>query len=133
MIYDYLFFKSYQLGKRSRNFEDMPVLSGVIWVGACFMFNIFTIAILLEALGFTGSFVFDRKYKFVFSLGLVLLLIFYYSFMGRYKRIIERFEEKERQAGKGLHPIVVIILYNVVSFLLGLLAAMYKNGDGIFK
>ena len=133
MIYDYLFFKSYQLGKRSRNFEDLPVLAGVIWVGVCFMLNIFTIAILLEALGFSGNFVLDRKYKYIFSLLLVLILILNYSFKGRYKRIIEQYEEKERQASKGLHPVIVIIFYYALSFLLLLLAGMYKNGDGIFK
>lgn len=133
MIYDYLFFKSYQLGQRSRNFDDMPVLAGVIWVGTCFMFNIFTIEFLLEALGFSVSFVLDSINKFVFSLGLLLLLIFYYTYKGRYKRIIERYEEKERQARRGLHPIIVIFFYFAVSFLFAMLAAMYKNGDGIFK
>ncbi|MFN6379727.1 MAG: hypothetical protein ACK4WD_10645 [Flavobacteriales bacterium] len=133
MIYDYLFFKSYQLGKRSRNFEDIPVLAGVIWVGACFMFNIYTIAMLAEALGYSGGFVFEKKYKYIFSLGLVLLLIFYYSYKGRYKTIIERYEEKERMKGKGIHPVLVITFYYVASFLIGMLTAMFKNGDGVFK
>ena len=74
MIYDYLFFKSYQLGKRSRNFEDIPVLAAVIWVGACFMFNIFTVAISLEVFGYSGSFIFDKKYKYIF----VVLPNFYF-------------------------------------------------------
>jgi hypothetical protein len=133
MIYDYLFFKSYQLGKHSRNFEDIPVLAGVIWVGACFMFNIFTVAIFLEALGYSGSFIFDKRYKYIFPLALVLILIFSYSFKGRYKKIIERYEEKERMKGKGIHPVLVIFFYYVVSFVLLLLAGMYKNGDGIFR
>jgi hypothetical protein len=133
MIYDYLFFKSYQLGKRSRNFEDIPVLAGVIWVGTCFMFNVFTIAMLLESIGLSGNFIFEKKYKYIFSLSLVFLLIFYYSYKGRYKKIIKIYEEKERIKGKSFHPVLVIIFYYVASFLIGTLTAMYKNGDGIFN
>lgn len=132
-MYDYLFYKSYQLGKRSRNFEDIPVLAGVIWVGACFMFNIFTVLILLESLGYSRNFIFNKKYKFIFSLSLVLILIFNYSFRGRYKKILERYEEKERRKRKGFHPIIVIAFYYLVSFGLLLLAGLYKNGDWIFS
>ena len=133
MIYDYLFYKSYQLGKRSRNFEDMPTLAGVIWVGICLMFNIFTFIFLLEGFGAIEGFIFDKKYKYIFSISIVLLMLFYYFFNGRYKRIIEKYEEKERKAGKGLHPIIVIIIYYVISFCIGTIAAMFKNGDWIFS
>src|SRR6218665_611827 len=127
MIYNYLFFKSYQLGQKSRNFEDMLVLAGIIWVGICFIFNLFTIVILLEAIGFSGNFVFERKYKYIFSFVLVLILLFYYLYNERYKKIVEYYEKKERQTGKGVHPIIVIVFYYVVSFIIGMLAAMYKN------
>jgi hypothetical protein len=133
MIYDYLFFKSYQLGKRSRNFEDIPVLAGVIWVGACLMFNIFTVVIFLDALGYKNSFIFDKKYKYIFSLSIVLILIFSYSFRSRYKKIIDRYEENENKTGKSIHPVFVISVYYIVSFALLLLAGMFKNGDGVFK
>ena len=133
MLYDYLFYKSYQLGKWSRNFEDIPVLAGVIWVGMCFTFNIFAFTFLLEGLGYINSVAFESKYKFIFSISLILLLIFYYMYKGRYKKIIEKYEEKERAKGKCPHPIIVIALYYVISFVLGTMAAMYKNGDGIFS
>jgi len=133
MIYDYLFFKGYQLGKRSRNFEDVPLLAGVIWVAACFMFNIFTVTIFLEALGYKNSFIFDKKYKYIFSLSIVLILILSYFFRGRYKKIIDRYEEKENVTCKSIHPVFVISFYYIVSFALLLFAGMFKNGDGVFK
>jgi hypothetical protein len=133
MIYDYLFYKSYQLGKWSRNFEDIPTLAGVIWVAPCVMFNLFTINFLVEIFGYTDSFIFERKYKYIFSLSLILLLLFYYVFNGRYKKIIEKYEEKERAKGKGIHPVIVIIFFYLSSFLLLLITGMYRNGDGIFK
>jgi hypothetical protein len=133
MIYDYLFYKSYQLGKWSRNFEDIPVLAGVMWVSMCFMFNVFTITFILEGLGYLNSVIFDTQYKFIYSLALILLLIFYYTYKGRYKRIIEKYEEKASIKGKGIHPVIVIALYYVISFALGTLAAMYKRHYGIFS
>lgn len=133
MIYDYLFYKGYQIGKWSKNFDDMPALAGIIWVAFCFMLNIFTVTILFEAWGLSSSFSFESKYKYIFSLALVLLLIFYYTYNGRYKKIVERYEDKERNKGNSLHPIIVILTYLIISFGLGTIAAMYKNGDGIFK
>jgi formate hydrogenlyase subunit 3/multisubunit Na+/H+ antiporter MnhD subunit len=133
MIYNYLFYKGYQLGKWSKNFDDIPVLAGVMWVCACFIFNLFTIAFLLEGSGITGNLIFDRKYKFIFSLLLVLILIFYYAYKGRYKKIVEKYEDKERNTGKGLHPLIVVTIYFVISFGLMMIAGMYKNNDGIFS
>jgi high-affinity Fe2+/Pb2+ permease len=132
-IYNYLFYKSYQIGQRSGNFEGMPVLAGVIWVSFCAMLNLFTLYFLLEGLLGVNQNLFKREYKYIFALIWVLLLIFYYSYKERYKRIIAHYQDKERSKGKSLHPIIVIFLYYGLSFVLGTLAAMYRNGDGIFK
>ena len=51
----------------------------------------------------------------------------------RYKKIIDRYEEKENVTGKSIHPVFVISFYYIVSFALLLLAGMFKNGDGVFK
>lgn len=130
-IYNYLFFKTYQLAQRSRNFDDTPVLGGIMFVIGCVMFNIFTISFLLEGFGIIDV-SFEKEYKFPFTLGLILLLLLYYYFNGRYKNIIEKYESKERQAGKGIHPMFVIIIYYIISFGLVLLAGLFKNRDWIF-
>ena len=41
-IYNYLYYKTYLLAQRSKNFDDIPVLGGMLFVIPCFMFNIFT-------------------------------------------------------------------------------------------
>lgn len=130
-IYNYLFYKSYLLAKRSKNFDDIPVLGGLIFVVACLMFNIFTIAIFFEGTGIIDEYPFKTEYKYVFSIVLVLLVLLYYLFKGRYKRIIGDYEQK-KSGNVQLHPILVIIIYYVVSFGLLLLAGMYKNHDWIF-
>jgi hypothetical protein len=63
-------------------------------------------------------------------LSIVVLLLFYYLYKGRYQKIIERFEQKKE--GIKLHPVIVILLYYGISVLLMFLAATYKNHDWIF-
>lgn len=75
MIYDYLFFKGYQLAVRSRNFDGMEVLGAIMFVIPCIMLNIFTVFLLLEALGW-AEVSFEKEYKFPFVLGIVLTTLF---------------------------------------------------------
>lgn len=109
-IYHYLFFKSYQLAQRSKNFDDMPVLGGTMFVVACVMLNLFALSFILEGFGLINL-SFAKNYKLVFALGLLLAPLFYYKQGGRYKRIIQHYEDQERQKGKGIHPIVIFIIY----------------------
>jgi hypothetical protein len=130
-VYNYLFYKSYQLAVRSKNFEDMPALGGIIFVVACIMFNIFTISLALEGFGFSHI-SFKKEYKYPFALMLVLVILMYYLLNGRYKKIIKKYEDRERELGIGIHPIFVIFAYYGISFGLMLLAGLFKNGDWIF-
>ncbi len=129
-IYNYLFYKTFVLAQRSKNFDDVPALGGMLFVLPCIMFNIFTVFLLLDAWGVNTGIEFKKEYKFVFTLSLLLILLFYYLYKGRYKKIIEKFEQKEN--GVSIHPIIVIILYYGISFGLLLLVGMYKNHDWIF-
>ena len=129
-IYNYLFYKTYLLSQRSKNFDDVPVLGGLLFVLPCVMFNIFTVFMLLSAWDVKTGVEFKREYKYVFTFSLLFLLLFYYLYKGRYKRIIEKFEQKKK--GISIHPIIVIIIYYGISFGLLLLAGMYKNHDWIF-
>jgi hypothetical protein len=85
---------------------------------------------LLSALIENTSIEFRKEYKYFFTFTLLILLLFYYLYKGRYKRIIEKFESKDKKLY--LHPIIVIIMYYGISFGLLLLAGMYKNQDWIF-
>ncbi|OJU43032.1 MAG: hypothetical protein BGN96_01180 [Bacteroidales bacterium 45-6] len=128
-IYNYLFYKSYLLAKWSRNFEDIPVLGGIIYVVLCIMLNIFTIVMLLEGVGLLDKYPFDDKYKYPFVFCLLMLILIYYLHKGRYKKIIEKFESNNRD---NIHPVLIIIIYLGLSFGLLLLAGLYRNHDWIF-
>ncbi|MCG8411898.1 MAG: hypothetical protein MI739_11515 [Bacteroidales bacterium] len=118
------------MAKRSRNFDDMPILGGIIFVIACVMFNIFAITQVLERVGIFDV-EFQKKYKFPFALVLVGIILGYYLFKGRYKKIIEKYDQYKKRRLQ-LHPIIVIIIYYGISFGLLLLAGLYKNRDWIF-
>lgn len=133
MVYDYLFYKSYQFARGNDSPGDSPVWSGILWLGAVVMFNMFALSFLLEAWGWLDAFPFKKQYKYIFSISIVVVLFAHYSYKSRYKKIIESYEAKERARGKGIHPLVIILLYTIGSFLLAMLAAMYKNGTGVFK
>lgn len=130
-IYDYLFYKTYLLAQRSKNFDDIPALGGSVYVIVCLMLNIFTVYIFIEGLGIETGLEFKKEYKYPFSLGLVILVLVYYQYKGRYKKIVEHYETKNR--GKvQIHPIIVIILYYGISGILIFLAGMFKNHTWIF-
>lgn len=129
-IYNYLFYKTYLLSKRSKNFDDVPVLGGLLFVLPCLMFNIFTVFMLLSAWNVNTGVEFKKEYKYIITFSLLAFLLLYYLYKGRYKRIIEKFEQNKK--GISMHPIIVIIIYYGISFGLLLLAGMYKNHDWIF-
>ncbi len=131
-IYNYLFYKSYLLAKRSKNFEDIPILGGIPFVALCMILNVFTLLMLVEGLlGFYVQIAFIMKYKYLFGVGLVVLLLLYYSCNGRSQRIVKYYEKKYRERVQ-LHPLIVIFLYYSISGFLIFLAAMFKNKHWIF-
>lgn len=132
-IYNYLFYKSYELSIRSTSFNDTPVLGGIVFVVVCLMFNLFGLSCVLQGLGLLEKYPFTREYKYPFVILLVILVLLYYLYKGRYKRIINLYQERERKSGGGLPPILVIIIYYITSFALLLMAGLLKNGDWIFS
>jgi hypothetical protein len=136
-IYNFLFYKTFLLTQKSRNFDDTPVLGGILFIILCVMLNIFTILGFFDAIGFLKSIglktgiTFSKPYRFPFALALVVLLLFYYQYKGRYKKIIEHYEGKTGFIMR-LHPLIVILIYVVSSFLLLLIVAAFKNHDWFF-
>lgn len=134
MIYDYLFFKSYKLAKRSRNFDGSPVWGGVWGVFPCFVLNILSLMFLSDGLFksklsiLTGF----KVFKYFFILVIILGLLFYYLHNKRWEKIILKFSNREERYKIKIHPVIVLILAYIISFTLLLLAGMFKNGDGVF-
>lgn len=132
MLYNYLFYKGYQLAVKSKNFEGIPIVGAIIFVSICVMFNLFSILLFFEGLGLIDV-TFNNDNKLYIGLGFVLFTLCYYLFNSRYKRIIKKYEDLERAKRLGIHPILVFLAYYSISFGLLLLAGLYRNGDWIFR
>ncbi|MEZ5045777.1 MAG: hypothetical protein R2831_02180 [Chitinophagaceae bacterium] len=137
MIYDYLFYKGHQLAKKSKNWEDTPMLFSIMIISWCIILNLGTLLFLIEGLNnkgveFGGIISFLNNYRYIFGGVVVLLIWLYYAYKGRWKRVVAKYESREKERTRNIHPVIVVIAAYVVSFLLGMFAAMYKNGDGIF-
>jgi hypothetical protein len=130
-VYDYLFYSSYKLAVKSGNFEDAPVIGAITVVVMCVMFNIFTLSFLLDRFGILVV-TFKSEYKYLFVLALTSIILYYYLYNQRYRRILLKYEKFEEERGLRLHPIVVMIIYYAISGSLMFLAALFMNGDWIF-
>lgn len=137
MIYDYLFYKGYQLAKKSKNWKDTPMLFAIIIISWCIILNLGTLLFLIEGwnkrnLEFGGIISILNDYRYIFGGVIVLLIWIYYAYKGKWKRIVASFEAKEEVRKNNIHPVIIVVTAYIISFLLGMFAAMYKNGDGIF-
>ena len=136
-IYNFLFYKTFLLTQKSRNFDDTPVLGGILFVILCVMLNIFTIIEFLDGIGFLKSIglktgiTISKPYQFPFALALIVLLLFYYQYKGRYKKIIEHYEGKTGFIMR-LHPLIVMLIYFLLSLLIVTIAAAFKNHQWFF-
>ena len=137
-MYNYIFYKGYQLAKNLKNWNDTPILFSTMTIGLCAIFNFGTILFLIE--GFLND---KTKFDYFFTLinigrfvvgGIVILTIyFYYAKGNRGERIVAIYKDKEdRDLIPSIHPAIVLLSAYVISFSLCLLAGMYKNQDGIF-
>ena len=118
--------------KKSKNFDDVPVLGGVIYVSSNIILNFMAILIFLDRLIKLDiqSFFNQPKYslgKIISASLIVILPMIYYSWKGRYKKIIKYYDNK-----KMIPNWLIIILSMTISFILLLLAGMFRNRDWIF-
>lgn len=132
MIYDYLFFKSYQLALKSKNFDDTPVLGGIWGVLPCAMLNFITLILLIDTIfrkSIESSGILSIG-RYIFGVIFVLSLLFYYKTGGRWKKIIEKYESREKIKGRSIHPVIVLVSAYAVSVIIINIAAMYRNRIG---
>lgn len=132
-IYNIIFYASYKLGVKSKNFNDIPVLGGVIFVSSNLLLNIGAIGLFIERLLKISIWNFsNERYslgKIIFGILVVILPMVYYSWGGRYKKIVEKYDKKKLPIPNWL----IIILSMTISSCFLLLAALFRNRDWIFR
>ena len=118
------------LAKKSKNFDDFPVFGGLIWTILCLTLNIGAALLFIQGIGMNIEFDIVQ-YRWFFAFGLEGLLLFYYLYKGKYKKIIKYYQEKEKNS-TSIHPIIVIMCYYIVSVGLIFFAGFFKNKIWIF-
>lgn len=136
MIYDHLFYKAYLVSKRSRNFNDSPLLPGIMWVSICLLLNLSAVIIYIEGLlnrGFQDDNI-DSLIKYKYVVVLIMLIVgVYYKYNNKWKRVIEKYTERDTINKPIVHPLIIVVCYYVVSGCLLLIAGMFKNKQWIFQ
>ncbi|MGI6862647.1 hypothetical protein ACMYZ8_03970 [Bacteroides sp. KG156] len=94
-LYDFLFYASYKQGIKSRNYDDIPILGGILSVSFCLMMNFITLLVVIHRLFGINFFEFDKIGIIIFAIIWVALLYYYYNYKERHRRIIEKIERKK--------------------------------------
>nr|WP_321436479.1 hypothetical protein [uncultured Bacteroides sp.] len=129
-IYDLLFYATYKVMQKSGNFNDTPVLGGVIFVGLCLVLNVYTVYFILRGFDIITAYSFKRVYTFgniSFGVSILVFSILYYKRNNRYKKILSKYENK-RLVNSWL---IITIYYTIISAIL-LISMMFANGYWIF-
>lgn len=94
-FYDFLFYAGYKQGIKSRNYDDIPILGGILSVSFCLMMNFITLLVVIHRLFGIKFFEFDKIGIIIFAIIWVALLYYYYNYKERHRRIIEKIERKK--------------------------------------
>lgn len=112
----------------------MPMFITISIVSLCLMFNVFSLFLVLEGCGLIGEIAFfNKEYRFVGAPVFLGIVAVYYLYGRKYKIIYDSFVDKRKQAPSTFMSISVVVLYYILSFVVLLIAGMYKNKDWIFS
>ena len=131
IIYNFLFYNAYLLGKKSGNFIHIPALAGVIVVVPFFIYNLFSLLFVIEGLKIK-VFEYDRSYSFYIAFSLLILFLLYYSLNKRDIKIVDSFDKKNIPNSTKFQ-FFVLFSYHLIGFVILLISALFKNKDWIFK
>jgi hypothetical protein len=116
------------------SFDRAPVFLSSGYLVITLALNIMTVLFFVDGLFDTHliGFALDKCWRFMLGgVLLVAFIVFYYSYKGRYLRIVEHYETRTGWK-KTIRPVWVILFYIVVSFGLLLLAGSFYHKYWIF-
>lgn len=134
-MYNYLFYSAYRMALKTSKWNDTPIFysSGAVMI--CSVFNLMTVLVLVEPFlkGFhltqlTGKLV---TVKYLVGALLCAVVYFYYAYNGRGDKIYLKYSQRNKS--DKIHPMLVMLLYFTVSFLLFMISTMFMRKDGFFS
>ncbi len=132
-LYNFLFVHIYELALRSKSNRDMPMYVVIPVITMCFTFNIASIVFILQCLQILPDInFFPRSGRVIGGLFFLGVICLYYLYGGRYKKIYNAYRETHEEPIKTAKAIIVVLSFYVLSFLILLVTALFKNKDWIF-
>lgn len=122
----------YELALRSKSNREMPMFITISVINLCFMFNVFSVALILEGLGLATD-LFPKETRFIGVLVFLGIVSLYYLIGNRYKKIYENYLVKRKRSPSTLKATLIVIVYYTVSGAILFVSALYKNKDWIFE
>lgn len=133
VIYDLLFYHAYELALKSRSNRDMPMFSVITIITLCFMFNVFAILLFAEGAGIINGVSFPKSFRILVAILFLGVVTSYYLINNRYQKIYSRMAKRRNGSPSIALSVLVIVTHYVLSFLVALLAGLYKNKDWVFS
>ena len=131
IIYNPLFYYMYELALRSKSNREMPMFITIGVINLCFMFNVFSVVLILEGFGLTTDF-FQKETRFFGVLIFLSFISLYYLIGKRYKRIYNNYKSRRISPPTTLKAILIVVAYYVISGALLFISALFKNKDWLF-
>jgi hypothetical protein len=112
----------------SAGIVKLPTFWPIIIVAVCFVMNVLTVAFVCVKLGVIADVPFGKVYNLIYATVALLIVTAYYSPKYRRKRLLKNYAKMNIRAS-----IMVVLVSYILSVLLLMIAAMYKNGNGVFS
>lgn len=129
LLCNYLFYKGYELGIKTKAFEGIPILGGVLAVGMWIVLNLQSILLLLFYFYHISPPPINRYIGvFVF----VNTLLIYYSYKGRGRKIVERFDQMNHPIYR-LSPFIAVFGSLMIASIILAFVGLYINEFKMLK
>lgn len=126
---NYLFYKGYELGIKTKSFEDIPVFGGVLIVGIWIILNLESILLLLSHFFHISPPPINR---YVGAFVTVNALLVYYLYKGRGRKIVERYDQLNHPIYR-VSPFIVVFGALTLAAIILILVGSYVNDFRLLK
>lgn len=129
LLYNYLFYKGYELGMKTKSFGDIPVFGSVLIVGIWIILNLESILLLLSHFFHISHLPINR---YIGAFVTVNALLIYYLYKGHGRKIVERYDQLNHPIYRVSPFIAVFGALTLATFIL-IFVGSYVNDFKLLK
>ncbi|MBR6936192.1 MAG: hypothetical protein IKH63_01245 [Prevotella sp.] len=129
LLCNYLFYKGYELGIKTKSYKDIPVFGGVLIVGIWIILNLESILLLLYHFFHISLPPINRFFSAFVTVNALLI---YYSYKGRGRKIVERFDQMNHPIYR-LNPFMAVFGSLILASITLAFVGSYVNDFKMLK